>query len=235
MHFKLIMRPGRGRQDPASSRGAGGGGHGGDRDQQRPRRGGREARTFFGLSLTTQRDVLLFLVEEHLARRILERSPGRRVRDKRGAGIAFQIDVEDAVGVGHQAELLWWRKSYERAQHLRVRDVMKPQFDTVDGLARAEALQKMVHLENKCLIVPKRDEDDEIGIVLLSDIARLVLARDRSPLRVNVYEVMAKPVVPVSPDMDIRHCAKLFTRFDIPRAGGGGRARSSASSATPTW
>ena len=64
-------------------------------------------RTFFGLTLTSQRDVLLFLVEEHLSRRILERI--REVgefKKRRGAGIAFQIDVEDAVGVGHQAELL---------------------------------------------------------------------------------------------------------------------------------
>ena len=41
-------------------------------DQQRPRRGLNEAKTFFGLSLDTQRDMLLFLVEEHLARQILE-------------------------------------------------------------------------------------------------------------------------------------------------------------------
>jgi len=63
--------------------------------------------TFFGLTLTTQRDVLLFLVEEHLSRRILERI--REVGEfkrRRGAGIAIQVDVEDAVGVGHQAELL---------------------------------------------------------------------------------------------------------------------------------
>jgi len=103
--------------------------------------------------------------------------------------------------------------------HVRVRDVMKTQFDTVDSLALVqEALQKMRHLENKCLIVPKRDEADEIGMLLISDIARLVLARDRSPLRVNVYEVMAKPVISVHPDMDIRHCAKLLTRFDLSRA-----------------
>lgn len=102
---------------------------------------------------------------------------------------------------------------------VRVRQVMKTEFDTVDSMALVqEALLKMRHIENKCLIVPKRDEDDEIGILLVSDIARLVLARDRSPLRVNVYEVMAKPVVAVHPDMDIRHCARLFTRFDLSRA-----------------
>jgi CBS domain-containing protein len=102
---------------------------------------------------------------------------------------------------------------------VRVRDVMKTHFDTVDSMALVqEALQKMRYVENKCLIVPPRDEHDEIGMLLVSDIARLVLARDRSPERVNVYEVMAKPVITVHPDMDIRHCAKLFSRFDLSRA-----------------
>ena len=65
------------------------------------------AKTFFGLDLESQRDVVLFLVEEHLSRQILE-----RIRDvgkfdhKPGAGIAFQIDVEDAVGVLAQERML---------------------------------------------------------------------------------------------------------------------------------
>ncbi len=64
-------------------------------------------KTFFGLTLTTQRDVLMFLVEEHMSRRILEtiREVGE-FTNKSGAGIAFQLDVEDAVGVGHQAAML---------------------------------------------------------------------------------------------------------------------------------
>ena len=60
-------------------------------------------KTFFGLSLETQRDVLLFLVEEHLSRRILEEIAEVGDFDTEpGTGIAFQIDVEDAVGVGQQ-------------------------------------------------------------------------------------------------------------------------------------
>ncbi len=63
--------------------------------------------TFLGLSLETQRDVLLFLVEEHLSRRILEKIAKMAKFDtKAGTGIAFQIDVEDAVGVNHQIEEL---------------------------------------------------------------------------------------------------------------------------------
>ncbi len=102
---------------------------------------------------------------------------------------------------------------------VRVRDVMKPQFDTVEGMATvAEALDTMQHVDTKSLIVKKRHDNDEIGMVLLSDIARQVLAQDRAPDRVNIYEVMSKPVITVHPDMDIRYCARLFGRFDLSRA-----------------
>jgi len=64
----------------------------------------KTTKTFFGLSLETQRDVLLMLVEEHLSRTILEEiSRAGRFDDEPGTGIAFQLDVEDAVGVIAQA------------------------------------------------------------------------------------------------------------------------------------
>ncbi len=66
-----------------------------------------ESKTFFGLTLDTQRDVLLFLVEEHLSRHILEEiARVGKFDDKPGTGIAFQLDVEDAVGVSHQISQL---------------------------------------------------------------------------------------------------------------------------------
>lgn len=102
---------------------------------------------------------------------------------------------------------------------IRVRDVMKRQFDVVDGMETvADALERMRHVDTKSLIVRKRHADDEYGVVLISDIARQVLARDRAPDRVNIYEVMSKPVITVSPNMDIRYCARLFARFDLSRA-----------------
>lgn len=102
---------------------------------------------------------------------------------------------------------------------VRVREVMKAHFDIVDGLATVdEALRQMKHVETKCLIVNKRHEDDEYGIVLVSDIAKHVLAKDRAPDRVNVYEIMTKPVLWVDPEMDIRYCARLFERFGVSRA-----------------
>ena len=64
-------------------------------------------KTFFGLTLDVQRDVILFLVEEHLARTILETINDVGECDARsGQGIAIQIDVEDAIGVAHQVEEL---------------------------------------------------------------------------------------------------------------------------------
>jgi CBS domain-containing protein len=102
---------------------------------------------------------------------------------------------------------------------IRVRDVMKAEYDIVHGMTTVqEALDTMKHVDTKCLIVEKRHEDDEYGMLLISDVARNVLAEDRAPERVNVYEIMVKPVLSVHPDMDIRYCAQLFVRFDLTRA-----------------
>ena len=65
------------------------------------------AKTFLGLSLETQRDVVLMLVEEHMCRDILETIELVGDLDESpGTGIAFSIDVEDAVGVSHQVSQL---------------------------------------------------------------------------------------------------------------------------------
>ncbi|MDT8453282.1 MAG: CBS domain-containing protein [Gammaproteobacteria bacterium] len=102
---------------------------------------------------------------------------------------------------------------------VRVRDVMKKNFDMVDGrMTIMEALRTMKHVETKTLIVDKRHDDDEYGMLLLSDIAKNVLAKDRSPERTNVYEIMSKPLLPIDPQMDIRYCARLLERFGLSRA-----------------
>ncbi len=102
---------------------------------------------------------------------------------------------------------------------VRVRDVMKADFDLVDGMDTVQkALEQMIHVETKSLIVKKRHENDEYGLVTLSDIARQVLAKDRAPERVNIYEIMSKPALTVSPEMDIRYCARIFSRFELSRA-----------------
>ena len=102
---------------------------------------------------------------------------------------------------------------------IRVKDVMKTDFGTIDGIATvADALIKMKSLKTAVLIVNKRNENDEYGMVTSGDIARHVLARDRAPDRVNVYEIMSKPVISVHPDMDIRYCSRLFANYNLVRA-----------------
>ena len=65
------------------------------------------SKTFFGLMLSTQRDVILLLVEKHLSRHILEHIGEVGEFDvKPGTGIAVVVDVEDAVGVVHQTQEL---------------------------------------------------------------------------------------------------------------------------------
>lgn len=102
---------------------------------------------------------------------------------------------------------------------IRVGDVMKTNVDMIDGMTTVtDALKEMKHVETKTLIINKRDENDEYGMLLISDISKKVLAVDKSPDRTNVYEIMSKPVVTVHPDMDIRYCARLFDRFGLSRA-----------------
>lgn len=102
---------------------------------------------------------------------------------------------------------------------VRVRDVMMDTYAIVEGLTTvAEAVEIAKHRQVKALIVNKRHDDDEYGIVLMNDIAKKVLAIDRSPRRTNVYEIMTKPALSVSATMDVRYCARLFERFGISRA-----------------
>jgi nitrogen regulatory protein PII len=64
-------------------------------------------KTFLGLSIESQVDVIMMLAEEHMSREIMETvSAAGEFDDRPGTGIAFQIDVEDAIGVRHQIAAL---------------------------------------------------------------------------------------------------------------------------------
>ncbi len=100
-----------------------------------------------------------------------------------------------------------------------VRDVMRTDITEVDGkLDVLSALKVMKKVGATSLVVKRRDESDEHGMLLFSDVAKEVIAKDRAPERVNVYEIMAKPVISVRPEMKIRNCAKLFDNFGISHA-----------------
>ena len=103
-------------------------------------------------------------------------------------------------------------------KRIRVKDVMKSNYGTINREATImEALNEMKRLQTAVLVVNKRDEHDEYGLLLVSNIARKVLASDRAASRVNVYEIMTKPAVCVDPDMDIRYCSRLMSSFNLMR------------------
>ena len=100
-----------------------------------------------------------------------------------------------------------------------VRNCMQTKVTFVDGrLDVLQALKVMKREGTTSLMVNRRDDGDEYGMLLFSDIAKKVIAKNRAPERVNVYEIMAKPVLMVRPDMEIRYCARLFENFGISHA-----------------
>ncbi|WP_234494341.1 CBS domain-containing protein [Vibrio maritimus] len=104
-------------------------------------------------------------------------------------------------------------------QKVSVRDVMANTYVMVDGVKTVhDGIVLAKEHRVKALVVEKRNDDDEFGIVLMNDIAKKVLARNRSPQRTNIYEIMTKPALCVDPDMNVKYCARLFERFGISRA-----------------
>ena len=100
-----------------------------------------------------------------------------------------------------------------------IRDCMRKDVTEIDGkMDVLSALKLMKKVGDTSLIVKRRDEHDEFGMLLFSDIAKEVIAKNRAPERVSVYEIMAKPCLTVRPDMEIRYCARLFENFGISHA-----------------
>ena len=102
---------------------------------------------------------------------------------------------------------------------VRVRDLMVEELHTIDGLdtvAAAMALMKRHRVSS--LVVNRRNEDDELGLVVVADIARGVIADNRAPERVNVYEIMSKPLLTLPEDMLARYAVRLLVRLDLSRA-----------------
>ena len=102
---------------------------------------------------------------------------------------------------------------------VRVRDLMVEALHTIDGLDTvAEAMTLMKRHRVSSLVVNRRNEDDELGLVVVADIARGVIADNRAPERVNVYEIMSKPLLTLPEDMLARYAVRLLVRLELSRA-----------------
>src|SRR6056300_838947 len=99
-----------------------------------------------------------------------------------------------------------------------VADVMWKEVDIIDSkLTITQALETMQHKRTKMLIVDKSNPEDEYGVVLIADIASKVIAENKSCDRVNVYEIMNKPIISVTSSMSVKNCSTLLTRFGLSR------------------
>ena len=102
---------------------------------------------------------------------------------------------------------------------LRVEKFVVSELVAVERLAPvSEAMALMREHSVSSLVVNRHDPDDEPGLITVSDIALKVIAENHAPERVNVYEIMSKPVLTVPTDMQARYAVRLLTRFGISRA-----------------
>ena len=102
---------------------------------------------------------------------------------------------------------------------IKVEEVMTPSVHTIDRTATVkDAILQMRRHDVSSLAVQRRDVSDEFGLLSVSDIAREVIAKDRAPDRVNVYEIMSKPVLTVHEHMNIKYAVRLLVNFGVSRA-----------------
>ena len=100
-----------------------------------------------------------------------------------------------------------------------VSEVMSTKVIHIEATATvADAIGQMRNVGVSSLVVDRRDKQDEFGLVVVSDIAKEVVAPDRPPERVNVYEIMTKPVLSLPPEMNIRYAVRMLTQFGLSRA-----------------
>lgn len=102
---------------------------------------------------------------------------------------------------------------------IRVKDVMTKNIQTISATATAkEAIDGFEASHVSSLVVPRRDDTDELGLVTVRDIATRVIAEGRAVDRVYIYEIMQKPLLTLECDMNVRYAVRLLTRFSLSRA-----------------
>lgn len=100
-----------------------------------------------------------------------------------------------------------------------VQDVMSRDVKMIEPMATvSDAVNRMREFQTSSLIVERRDSRDEFGLITVTDIASAVLSKDHSPDRLNVFEVMSKPVFTLPGDMYVVYGVRLLVRFELSRA-----------------
>ena len=102
---------------------------------------------------------------------------------------------------------------------VRVSDVMNAPLHMIGGVASVQdAIAEMNRLNVSSLIIERRDDDDEFGVISVHNIASKVVAVNRSTSRTSVYEVMTKPALTLDSYMNVKYAIRLLARFGLTRA-----------------
>ena len=102
---------------------------------------------------------------------------------------------------------------------IRVADVMTAELRKINGLASVrEALDRMQASGTNSLVIERRHEGDEYGFVTVYDVAERVISANRSVERTSVYEIMTKPALTLSAEMNIKYAIRLLARLGVRRA-----------------
>jgi len=101
---------------------------------------------------------------------------------------------------------------------MKAKDVMTRNVVMIEGSATvAEAIKKMVEAKVSSLIINRRDYDDAYGIITRRDIVNKIVAPGRNPEEIKVAEIMTKPLVIATPNLDVKYLARLMAQTGVRR------------------
>ena len=110
-------------------------------------------------------------------------------------------------------------KPLKEVRFAKAADVMTKNVVYIDGNETvANAIELMKEKGISSLVVNRRGPEDTWGIMTRKDVISKVVSPGRDPYEVLVFEIMTKPLVMVSPGLELKYCARLFNQTGIKRA-----------------
>lgn len=98
----------------------------------------------------------------------------------------------------------------------KAKDIASDKVFFIDGLASVkDAVQLMKANNVQALIIKKRNDEDAHSIVTVTDIIKGVLIPQKTLEEVSVYEIMTKPVLSISSDLNVKYVPRLMVNHKI--------------------
>lgn len=111
------------------------------------------------------------------------------------------------------------KKALKEVRFAKAADVMTKDVLYIDGKETvANAIKLMREKKVSSLVVNRRSHEDAWGIMTRKDVVSKVVDPGKNPHDVKVFEIMTKPLVMVSPGLELKYCARLFNQAGIRRA-----------------